>query len=92
MDGDSDNRSMEYTPRKCFRFSSEDNLIEKFPNPPKDDEKRQKQVRFNERGNRESHKECNNGENKNDQKIYAYMAHMSDSYECPSRDFSASSQ
>ena len=48
-------------------------MIEKFPKPPKDNEKRRKQVRFNEKGNRA----CDNGKNNSDQKIYASMARMS---------------
>ena len=39
---------------KYFRHGSVDNLIYKLPKPPKDNKKRQKNVRFNERGNRES--------------------------------------
>ena len=35
-DGDSYNRHMERTPRKFFRCGSEYYLIEKIPNPPKD--------------------------------------------------------
>ena len=42
-------------------------MIAKCPNPPKDNEKQLKQVRFNEKGNREG----DPGENKYDQKIYA---------------------
>ena len=34
------NIQMERTPRKCFICGSEDHMIEKFPNPPKDNEKR----------------------------------------------------
>ena len=48
----SSHRQMERTPRKCFRCGSEDHIIAKFPKPPKDNEKRQKQVRFNEKVNR----------------------------------------
>ena len=47
----SSNISMERPPPKCFRCGSEDHIITKFPNPPKDNEKRQKQVCFNEKGN-----------------------------------------
>ena len=65
--GHSDNRRTEQTSRKCFRCGSEDNLIAEFPNPPKDNEKRQKQLIFNEKGNRA----CNNRKNNSDQKIYA---------------------
>ena len=42
--GYSDNRQTERTPRKRFRCGSEDDLIAKFPKPPKENEKRQKQV------------------------------------------------
>ena len=52
MAGDLENRQVECTPRKCFRFGSEDHLIAKFPNPPKDNEKWRKQVRFIEKVNR----------------------------------------
>ena len=51
-----------------------DNLIAKFPKEPKDDKKRQNQVRFNERGNRAPGKESNNSDDNNDQRIYADMA------------------
>ena len=66
----SDNRRTERTPRKRFRCGYQDNLIEKCPKPPKDNEKRKKQVSFNEKGN------CayNNGDNNSDQNIYASMA------------------
>ena len=47
----SDNRRTERTPRKFFRCGSEYHMIEKCPKRPKDNEKRQKQVRFNEKGN-----------------------------------------
>ena len=47
-----DNRKTERTSRKCFRCGSKDHLIAKCPNPPKDNKKRQKQVRFNDKGNR----------------------------------------
>ena len=79
---------MRRTPRKCFRYGYEDHLIAKCPKPPKDNEKRQKQVRFNENGNRARH----NGKNNSDQEIYAYMACMSNNDECPSGNFGDSSQ
>ena len=69
----SSTRQMERTPHKFFRCGSEDHVITKFPKPPKDNEKWRKQVRFNQNFNRA----CNNGENKNDQKIYASIARMS---------------
>ena len=81
---------MEHTPHKCFRCLSEDNLIVKRPNPLKDNKERKKNVRFIERNNYASQKEYNNGENNNDQKIYGYMAHMSNNDECPSKNFSDS--
>ena len=62
----SSNRQMERPPWKCFRCGSEDHIIAKYPKPPKDNEKRRKQVRFNEKGNRA----CDNGQNNNDHKIY----------------------
>ena len=45
-------------------------MIAKCPKPPKDNEKRRKQVCFNEKGNRA----CDNGEDNDDHKIYASMA------------------
>ena len=79
---------MECTPWKCFLRGSEDHLIAKFPNPPKENEKQRKQVRFNGKGNRA----CDNGENYNYQKIYACMAHMSGNDESPSGSFDDSLQ
>ena len=87
-----DNRRTERTPRKCFRCGSDDHLIEKYPNTPKENEKRRKQVCFNERGNLSSQKEYNNRENNNDQKINASMARMYGNDECPSRNFGDSTQ
>ena len=48
-------------------------MIAKFPNPPKDSEKRHKSLCFNEKGNRA----CNNSKDDNDNKIYASMARIS---------------
>ena len=59
----SSNRQIERTPRKCFRCGYEDHMIKKCPN----------QVCFLEKGNRV----YDNGENKSDCKIYAFMAQMS---------------
>ena len=67
---------------------SEDHMIKKCPKPPKDNEKRRKQVRFNDKGNRA----CNNGENNSDQKIYAYITRMSGNDKCPSDNFGNHSQ
>ena len=47
-------------------------MIAKCPKPPKDNEKRRKQVLFNEKGNRA----CGNGKDNNKHKIYASMARM----------------
>ena len=54
--GGSEKRRMERTPQKFCRCRFEDHLIAKFPKPPKDNDKRRKQVRFSERGNCSSHK------------------------------------
>ena len=88
MDGDSDNRQTERTPQKCFKCGSEDPLIAKFLKPPKDNEKRRKQVRFNEKVN------CafDNGKNKSDQNIYGSMARMSGNDKYPSENFGDSWQ
>ena len=79
---------MKRTPRKCFRCRSEDHMIAKCPKPPKDNEKRRKQVRFNEKCNRA----CNNDKNNSDQKIYSSMARMSRKDECSSVNYGDSSQ
>ena len=92
MAGDSGNRHTEMTPRKCFRYGYKDHIIGKFLKPPKYNEKHRKQVCFSEIVYCASQKECNNGKNKNDQKIYAFMARMSDYYKYPSRNFGGSSQ
>ena len=63
-------------------------MIAKFPKPPKDNEKRRKQVRFNEKGNRA----CNNGKNNDNHKIYASMARMSSNDERLSKNYGDSSQ
>ena len=63
-------------------------MIAKCPNPPKDNEKRRRQDRFNERGN------CayNNGEDENDHNVYAYMALMTIDDERKSEKYGDSSQ
>ena len=68
--GVSSNRHMERPPWKCFRCGSEDHMVAKFPKPQKDNEKRQRRVCFNEKGNRA----CDNSKNSDDHKIYASMA------------------
>ena len=79
---------MERTPQKCFRCGSEDHMITKCPKPPKYNEKRRKQVHFNEKGNRAR----DNGKNKDDHKIYASMARMSSNDERSSEKYGDSSQ
>ena len=74
-------RQTERMPWRCFRCGSEDHMIAKYPKPPKDNEKRRNQVRFKEKCNRA----CDRGKNNSDQKIYAFMAQMSDNDKCPSR-------
>ena len=61
----SSNRNSERPPQKCFRCGSEDHMIAKFPKPPNDNEKRQKQVCFYEKVNCA----CENGKNDDDYKI-----------------------
>ena len=78
---------MERTPRKFFRCGSEDHIIAKCPKPPKYNEKWQKKVCFNEKGN----PACDNGENNDDQKIYASMARMFSNDECSSEKYGDSS-
>ena len=63
-------------------------MIAKYPKPPKDNEKRQKQVRFNEKGNCA----CKNGEDNYDHKIYASMARISSDDERKSVKYGDSSQ
>ena len=63
-------------------------MIAKCPKPPKDNEKRRKQVRFNEKDNRA----CDNGEDNDDHNIYASMARMSSDDERKSGKYGDSSQ
>ena len=86
--GHSDKRRTEWTPRKYFRCGSENHLIKKTPKPPKDNDKRRKQVPFNEKGNLA----CDDGKNNSDQNIYEYMTRMSGNDEFPCGKFGDSSQ
>ena len=86
--GISSNRNSERPPRKCYRCVSEDHMIAKCPKPPKDDEKRRKQVSFNEKVNHA----CDNGEDNDEHKIYASMAIMSSDDERKSGEYGHSSQ
>ena len=58
-------------------------MIAKFLKPPKDNEKQRKQVRFNKKGNHA----CDNGEDNDDHKIYAFMARMSNDGERKSGEY-----
>ena len=86
--GHSDNRQTERPPPKCFICGYEDHLIAKCPNPPKDNQKRLNQVRYNGKGNCTHDK----GKNNSDQKIYTSKAHMSGNGKFPCGNFSDSSQ
>ena len=83
-----DNRQTERTPCKCFRCGYKDNLIEKCPNPTKENDRRRKQVLFNEKCNCA----CDDGKKNSDQKIYASMTHISGNNKFPSETFGDSSQ
>ena len=63
---------MERPPRKCLICGSEDHIITKCPKPPKDNEKRRKQVRFDKKVNCA----CDNGEDSDDHKKYASIARI----------------
>ena len=77
----SSNRNLERPPRKCY-------IIAKCPKPPKYNEKRRKQVRFNENINYA----CDNSKDNDDHKIYASMAQMSSDDEHKSVKYGDSSQ
>ena len=76
-DGDFDRQWTEHPPCKCFRCRSIDHIVAKLPKPPKDDDKRWNNARFNERGNHALQKESDDGDDDNDEKIYEYMVPMS---------------
>ena len=63
-------------------------MITKCPKPPKNNEKRLRQVRFNEKVNRA----CDNGEDTDDNKIYTYMSRMSSNDKHKSEKYGDSSQ
>ena len=71
-----------------IRLVSEDHMIAKCPKPPIDNEKRRKQSCFNEKVNCA----CKNSGNNSNQKIYAFMARMSDNDKCPSENVGDSLQ
>ena len=49
--GTSSNKNSDRPTRKFFRCGSEDHLIEKFPKPPKDSDKRCKSYKYKEKDN-----------------------------------------
>ena len=63
-------------------------MIAKFPKPPKHNEKRRRQVRFNEKGNRS----CHNGKDNDDHRIYAPTARLSGNDKRKSEKYGDSSQ
>ena len=63
-------------------------MITKCPKTPKDNEKRLRQVRFNEKDNRA----CGNSKNNDDHKIYASMAQIYSNDERSSEKYGDSSQ
>ena len=63
-------------------------MIAKCAKPPKGNEKRQRQLLFNEKG----YHAYNNSENNDDHKIYASMAKMSSNDERKSEKYDDSSQ
>ena len=81
--GTSSNKNSDRPARKCFRCGSEDHIIAKCPKPPKDSEKRRKSDKSKEKGNRA----CDNSDDDNDHKIYAYMARMSSYDKRESKDY-----
>ena len=70
--GTSSNKNSDRPARKCFRCGSEDHIIAKCPNPPKDSEKRRNSEKSKEKGNRA----CINSNDDNDLKVYASIARM----------------
>ena len=81
--GTSSKKDLDRPARKCFGCGSEDNMIAKFPKPPRDNEKRRKSERSKEKGNRA----CNNRKDDNDHKIYASMERMSSDDKHESKDY-----
>ena len=63
-------------------------MIAKCPKPPKDNDKRRKQVHFNEKVNRA----CDNGKDNDDHKIYTSMERMSSDDKRKSVKYGDSSQ
>ena len=64
--GTSSNKNSDRPARKCFRCRSEDHMIAKCPNPPKDSDKRRKSEKSKEKGNCA----CDNSDDDNELKVY----------------------
>ena len=86
--GTSLNKNSDLPARKCLRCGSEDHMIAKFPKPPKDSEKRGKSEKSKEKGNRT----CNNSDDDDELKVYAYMEQMSNDDKRENKDYGDSSQ
>ena len=71
--GTSSNKNLDRPAWISFRCGSEDHMIAKCPNPPKDSEKRRKSEKSKEKGNHA----CDNSDDDNDLKIYASMERTS---------------
>ena len=71
--GTSSNKNSDRPARKCFRCVSEDHLIAKCPNPPKDSEKR----RMSDKSKEKDNSAKDNSDDDNDLKVYASMERMS---------------
>ena len=85
--GTSSNKNSDRPARKCFRCGSEDHMIVKCPKPPKDSEKRRKSEKSKEKGDCA----CDNSDDDNYLKVYAYMARMSSDDKRESKDYGDSS-
>ena len=70
---------------RCFRIQIQ---LVNCELSPKDNDKRRKQVLFDEKGNCA----CDNGENNSDQRIYASMVHTSSNDKRSSENYGDSSQ
>ena len=86
--GTSSHKNSDCPAQKCFRCGSVDHMIAKFPKPPEDSEKRRKSEKSKEKGNRA----CNNSDDENDHKVYAYMDRLSSDDKCENKDYGESSQ
>ena len=86
--GISSNKNSDLPARKCFRCGSEDHMIAKYPNPPKDSEKRRKSEKSKEKSNCA----CDNRDDDDELKVYASMARMYNDDVRENKDYGNSSQ